>query len=375
MKVAKNKLPSMMIYFVVFLIISVIMSSDSANKTDFEDSKLDICIVDLDKTPASRALSEFISKKHNIVKVKNDDDAVQDALFYREIDGYITVKEGFSERLGNGQTDKLFTLKTNPGTYQSSFFESQLDQYISSVNIFITGGADAKTACEKATKAAEKSVDVKVESFGEEKGGNFFIANYCQYLAYVFPSMLIAGLSPVLIKLNKKDLKNRMNCSSLKNTSITAQKILGAFVIVAAVWLAFFILESVKCTSQLYTKNGALSLLNSLVMILISAGVTLLVSQFDLGEQTINMISNVLSLGMSFLCGVFVPQEILGSGVLAAAKFLPVFWYVKANNTIWSVGGEVFSTSGALKCIGIEALFALALFTAVMVISKKKVRS
>jgi ABC-2 type transport system permease protein len=45
---------------------------------------------------------------------------------------------------------------------------------------------------------------------------------------------------------------------------------------------------------------------------------------------------NVLTLGMSFISGVFVPQAILGKTVLTIAQFTPVFWFVKANIAIES---------------------------------------
>lgn len=75
---------------------------------------------------------------------------------------------------------------------------------------------------------------------------------------------------------------------------------------------------------------------------------------------------------MSFLCGVFVPQELLTGGVLALGRLFPAYWYTKANNMLFGMSGGVFSTKEYLICIGIEALFAVAFFAVAALLVKQK---
>ena len=82
------------------------------------------------------------------------------------------------------------------------------------------------------------------------------------------------------------------------------------------------------------------------------------------------MISNVLGLGLSFLGGIFVPLEYMSSGVVAFARFLPTYWYVKANQIIDSYTGTSAQISTYLSYIGIEFIFALAIFSAALAASK-----
>jgi ABC-2 type transport system permease protein len=107
----------------------------------------------------------------------------------------------------------------------------------------------------------------------------------------------------------------------------------------------------------------------------VAAGITLVVAQFNLKDEIVSMISNVVSLGMAFLCGVFVPQYLLGDGVLAAAKFLPAYWFVRANNMLCGFSEEVFSMDKYMEYLGVELVFAAVLFIIVMIISKCKMRS
>ncbi len=75
---------------------------------------------------------------------------------------------------------------------------------------------------------------------------------------------------------------------------------------------------------------------------------------------------------MSFLCGVFVPQSLLGENVLTAAKFLPMYWYVKANGILAGTTGEVFTNEKFFKYLAVELFFAVALYAAALAVTKAK---
>ena len=84
------------------------------------------------------------------------------------------------------------------------------------------------------------------------------------------------------------------------------------------------------------------------------------------------MIANTISLGMAFLCGTFVPFELLSDGVKRVAQFLPTYWYTQAcihiDNNVTGLQGEIF------MAMGVEILFALVLVVIGMIAGKKKVK-
>ena len=82
------------------------------------------------------------------------------------------------------------------------------------------------------------------------------------------------------------------------------------------------------------------------------------------------VITQVLSIGMSFLCGIFIPMEVLSDKVLSVARFLPAYWYVKANNMIADI--EPFSRGDVLLCFIVEAGFALMLIMLTLLVRKVK---
>jgi ABC-2 type transport system permease protein len=84
----------------------------------------------------------------------------------------------------------------------------------------------------------------------------------------------------------------------------------------------------------------------------------------------IQLVTNVVALGMSFLCGVFVPQSMMGERVLRIAHFLPAYWYVRINNLLAGVsGGDDISTS-YWQFLGIEFGFAVLLFISYFLVAK-----
>lgn len=67
---------------------------------------------------------------------------------------------------------------------------------------------------------------------------------------------------------------------------------------------------------MLLCKEGLLAVLNSLVFMLVVLSMTLLISVLTPSPKATDMIANTIGLGMSFLCGVFVPQKFLGEAVI-----------------------------------------------------------
>jgi ABC-2 type transport system permease protein len=84
------------------------------------------------------------------------------------------------------------------------------------------------------------------------------------------------------------------------------------------------------------------------------------------------MVTNTVGLGMSFLGGIFVPREILGESVLNVSRFLPTYWYVNAVDAIQNVGSNHSLMRDIQISIGIEAIFAIAIFAVALVATRAR---
>ena len=83
--------------------------------------------------------------------------------------------------------------------------------------------------------------------------------------------------------------------------------------------------------------------------------------------ESLNGYQNIFALGLCFLGGVFVPQEVMGEKALQLGKFLPTYWYVVSTEEISSMvnvttkfNEEIMKNSFIVFCYAV-AVFSLAL--------------
>ncbi len=376
-KIAKKHFAQSLIYLFVFLIISIMVSSsaDDTSKKNFTASSINISIIDKDNSSASSSLKNYLEKKHHVIDLKTTDkDILQDNLYQAKVDYILFIEKDFEKKLLSGDTDNLLSHSKLFDSTSSYFAQQQIDEYIRTATLYTTGGFTLDEALKKTTSALLSDNDVSMVDFENKKSSTSdYIYYYFQYLPYVLISMLILGMAPILISFRKKDIESRMNCSALTLKSKNFQLTFGCIIWGLVIWLLFLILCGILAGFNfLFSSAGLLCILNNFMFFIICVAITLLISTFSVSKNVLNMLSNVIGLGMSFLCGIFVPQWLLGTGILVISRFLPAYWYIKANNMISGFSGETMSYASYWKYIGIEALFFVAIFSIYLVASKQR---
>lgn len=372
-KIAKSKLPSAIIYVVIFFIISSVMANYSPAESNFEETKMNICIIDEDNTKASKAFTDYILDGQNEVKINGGKREILDSLYFRNADYVITVKKGYEEKVSKGETNDLFTNYKAPDSSTAVLCDNRVDSYVKTLSASLVGNADLDTALDRTKDAFGDKVKVTKESFSKTNNSDIpsNFSYYYRYQAYIYMAVFSLVLGNILLTLNKKDIKNRVNCSCLPASKQTIGIFAGSTAFVMIIWLIFSI-GGLYFADFVINKTVLLYIANSFVYAVVSAALSLFIISFEPSLNVLSMISNVVSLGICFLCGVFVPQYMLGEGVLMAGKFLPAYWYVRANDMIQNVSGVPYSNKEFLQCIGIQLIYALALFAVSAAITKEK---
>ena len=370
MRITLKRLPTALIYVGIFMLFSVIMAKNSSEDMKFTNFKLDVCVIDEDNSEASKAFSNFIEENHNIVEIENNKDSILNAIYYGTVDYVITIKEGYQDKILNGETENLFANYTKPGNSGAVFLENSISEYAGALSAFITAENELPSALDKTSGILAKEIDVDIETFEAKSNSTYTttFAYYFQFLSYTFIAILISLIAPIFLTMNSTEMQNRTNCSSLKSSSQSLQMALGTGLVVLAVWILFMIVALIFNNGVIDEKVG-LAMLNSFVFIIVTAGLSLFLSVIIPSKRAIDMIATTLSLGMSFLCGVFVPLSVLGDGVASVSRFLPAYWYVRANNLLAGVSDEIYSSEKYFSFLGIEMLFAIAFFVLFFLIS------
>ena len=374
MKIAKRKLPIVLMYAWIFIVLLIMFTAYGPQDVSFEEESLGVCVIDEDNTDASRAVTDYISKSHKLIELENDKDEIIDALYYTRVDYVLVIKEGYSEKIATGQTDNLFENYQLPDSYAGVYLENDIDLYIRTLSSYIAAGNDVETATSLTAEALDYDIDVTIETFSDEAEGTSMNQGtyfYFRYLVYILLSVLITMLSGILITILRKEVRDRSNCSGTPSLSQTMQIIAGCIVLVLILWVVFMIIAMIY-KGGIFSANELYAVLNSFVFTLIATAIAILVAALVSNNSVINLVSNIVSLGMSFLCGVFVDQNLLGGTVLRIAKFLPAYWYVRANDIIAGKSEIAFDASEVMSCIGIQAIFAVALFAVVILVFRTK---
>lgn len=383
-RIAKKMLPSAGIYLVIFTLIMFLMSRFSSEdaSTQFESSSLNITVIDEDHSEASKALTEHLDRYHDLEELRDTEpETLFDNLYYTRICYVLTIPEGYSERLAALDTKELVHSSKLNNSANGYFLDQQINEYFSTVTMYLSGGYSLQEALDKtedsfAGQDSPRLIDFEGDAEDSVNGGMVY---FFQYIPYIFLSVLILGMCPILITFHEKDRQNRIRCSALSQGSINLQLTLGCIVYTIGLWLIFLLgALAFYGPSDLFSTQGLLLIGNSAAFLPVSAGIALLLgtlintSGMDNTKNVLSMVANIIGLGMSFLCGVFVPQYVLSDGVLAVAHFLPAYWYVRNSNMISGFSEEAFDYSTYGLCIGMQLIFFAALFAIYLVASKQR---
>lgn len=371
MKITKKNIPNLLIYIIVFLVVSSIMAA-SAQKSlkeqeAFSRMKSNIAFINEEESPLIEGLKDELGKAANFVELPDETEALQDALFFRRIVYILRIPKGFTQRFING--DYMPLEKTIvPDTYSSAYIDLAINKYLNTARLYIQhmDGITQEELVSHLKENLSKETNVEIPS-SELKADLNYSNFFFNYLAYSLLSILIMGMSALMISYNDRDLKRRVGCSPLSDTAANLQFILANLTFAMVSWLIMVIFCLIIDAKNILTLNTFYFVVSSFVFAFCGSGMGFLIGSVAKGTETISAITNVVVLGSCFLSGVFVPAEFLGSTALKIASFMPSYWYVKANNQIAQLTHfnfeyikPVLSDMAIVFCFGI-AFFALSL--------------
>ncbi|MBP3273089.1 MAG: ABC transporter permease [Ruminococcus sp.] len=377
LKIVVKMLPIIAVYMLIFCLLTIFRSFEKS-QTDFSDIRLVISIVNKDNSPSSKILEEHLRSANDVVELKSyDDEFVQDSLYYFSTQAVITINEDFEQKLADGDIDGLVESRRLPSTYVAQFSDAQISRFLKTAALYTASGVTPEEACRKAAESDNERTEVTVLGSTSESVDSG-LANFFGYYGFGAIYIIFSALIPVMTKFFDSDIRRRIDSSPISVFKKTLSLSVGGLTVISVIWLTFILLAQLRY-GDVFSPEGLKCLANSLIYSLVAASLALFFSALfksrDTDKNALSGITNVVGLGLSFICGVFVPQDLLGSGVLSAARFLPTYWYVKANNNIFGICGEVSDQNKLFGCFGIQLLFAAAFFALYLAFTKQNVRS
>lgn len=369
-----NKLKGMLILYTVMLVAITTINQTSGNKvTNFEESKPDMLIVNNDsKNDITDGFVDYIKKHANIKDIDtSNQDKINDAIFYRDVNFVIYIPENFGKDLKKGKEPSLKYKET--GDEYASYSRMLVEKYIKTVKTYKDYYSGSQLI-EKVNNIVENDTKVQVKSSLDTSKMSAMTV-YFNFLNYALLAGCVYCITMILASLKQENVRKRTIVSSFNYRKYNRIVLFSNAIVIVAMWILYMILSLILFKDSMFTANGLAFVLNSLVFALCGLSIGFLMGNITTNKAAIGGIVNVVALGTSFLCGCFVPFEYMPDYVLKIAHILPTYYFVANNQLIKTI--ESFNID-TLKPIFINVGVVLA-FTVVFVIlsnyiSKKKQR-
>ena len=338
-KIIHKNLGQLLIYMIIFVVFAIVLGNSKQNPNDinFEDTKVNIAFINKDEdTKIVSGLKEYLRKNTNIIEVGKTKEDMQDALYFREVEYIVTIPKGFTKEILNN-SDKIYIEKNSRSDSISEvYIDNLINRYLNTVKAYTlsSGNISQSQLVKYVGKDLDYNTKVEVSTYENGYVSNPGCKNYYNYLAYSMFAILILGVTAIMLTFENKDLKMRNLSSALTMRSLNFQLVLGNISYAIVVWIIMILASFIMYKGYMFSMNGILFLVNSFIFTLSALSMGLLISTIVKSRSAMSAAANVVSLGLCFISGVFVPQEYLGKAVISIAKFNPVYWYIKANEEI-----------------------------------------
>jgi len=351
------------IMYTVFLIsFGGINMQTSDTGTNFVASKPDILIINNDEEKGiTKSLINYIEENSNIIDIKDNEDAINDALFYRDVNYVIYIPNNFREDFLNNKNPKIEVKST--GDYQSSLAEMMLERYLKVANIYNNSLDNEEDIIEKVNNTLSKETEVEITSKLDTNNLSK-VAFYYNFASYSLLAGCIYVICLILSSFKEKNIKKRTIISSMNYKEYNRKLLLSNSIFSIVLWIFYVLLSFILLGDIMFTTHGLIYIINSFIFTLCALTIAFLIGNLVSNKDAINGIVNVVAIGSSFLCGVFVPMEFLPESVLKIAHILPTYWYIKTNELLRNI--EIFNLE-TLKPIIIN-MFIIIVFIIIFII-------
>lgn len=372
MKILKKNIGLVSIYLLIFFSIAMVLQASAKKEhlEDFEKTRIDLAIADQDDSTLSHALTKYLKTIHNVYKISTEPTVMQEELFYRNAEYIVQIPKNFYETCIVDE-NPLSVTKV-PGSYSSFYVDQQINAWLNSIRTYTAAGFSQKEAAAAALEQSVSEVTMYQddETALEAPGYTY----YFRYIPYLFLAVLCYSMGYILLAFRKENIQKRMQASAVSTHRQNLEGLLAMFTIGFSLWLIVVAGAGIMYGKELLiSKVLGYYLLNTFLMLTIALSLAYLIGLFMKNSNMLNGITNIVSLGMCFLSGVFVPINIMDKKVLKIAQFLPVYWYENVNETLSRyhvVSGKI--AVDIWKSMGIEIMFTLALLALILAVSKYK---
>lgn len=368
-----NKCKMPIIMYTVFLIgFAGFNMQTSDSSINFVESKPNVLIINEDEEMGiTKDLMKYIQKNSQIVEIQKDNkEAVEDALFYRDVNYIIYIPKQYRQDFIEGKNPQIQIKST--GDYQASYAEMLLNRYLKVANTYQQSIKEEDRLIEKINETLSKQTQVEMTSkldANQLSKATFYynFANYSILAGCVYVICLI------LSSFRQENIQKRTMISSMNYKTYNRKLLLANSLFAIILWAFYVALSFILIGDVMFTIHGGIMIINSFIFTICTLTIAILIGNLVSNKNAVNGIVNVVALGSSFLCGAFVPMEWLPDSVLGIAHILPSYYYIKTNEIVKTIEVWNLETIKPILFNSIMIIIFSSLFIIITnIVSRKK---
>ena len=334
-KIVKKYKGTILLYTVMLIMFGGINLTSNSTNDMFTPTKPNIFIVNKDSNRGlTKNLINYLKKNTNVVSLEDDEEKINDALFYRDISYVIYIPKNYSKDVLD-KKDVTIDIKSSKD-YTSSLTEMMLDKYLNvqSNLVNVTNNQD------ELVNMINNTLDVNSEVVVSSKLDNSYlnrVSRYFNFGSYSLLAVIIFIVTLVINSFKENTINKRIIVSSINYKKHNSMLMLSSFVYSLIVWVLFSLLSVILLGKDMISLRGVLYFVNTFMFVMPTLSFGILISTLVKNKDSIGGIVNVVGLGSAFLCGAFIPTEYLPKTVLSIAHIFPAYYFIDSNNLLSSM--------------------------------------
>lgn len=366
----KCKVP-IILYTVLLIGFGGFNMQTSDNSTNFVASKPDVYIINEDKEEGiTKNLVDYMKNNTNVLEVPSTEEAIDDALFYREVNYIIYIPNHYREEFLKGNNPEIKIKST--GDYQASLADMLLERYSKVANSYQKIITSEEELIGKVNETLEKQTQVEITSkldTDQLQKASF----YYNFTNYSILAGCVYVICLILSSFHEEKIAKRTIISSMSYHSHNRKLLVSNSLFAFFLWGMYVLLSFPLVGNIMFTMHGLVYIINSFLFTICALTIAFLIGNLVSNKNAVNGIVNVVALGSSFLCGAFVPMEWLPDTVLKIAHILPSYYYIKSNELLREI--ETVNLEALHEIIinmGIIVAFAIGFTIIANMVARKK---
>ena len=358
----------LVIYFVIFLgFVFVALGQPEANEDqEFSSVTLDVAVINHSDNQLSKHFLDYLNDIHEVDDLSDQEiEDVENEVFSGTYNGMVLIPENFESLVLDGKADQV-DLLLNERDMTSTQLNTDVDKYLRLANARVASGAsDSAELINQLDAVLYEAAEVE---FAGENNAPDVMLNYTTGIAlvgYFILQIILGTVGMAMTEIKSEKIQDRINLSGISSAKYNSQVVLGQVTygsILLAITMLILWLYIPSSMPIDYLRIG----ISLALFILTALAMAFLLTAITPNRNIISALTMVISLGLAFLSGLFIPYEIMGTTIQRIAHFSPLFYFRQ------SVMKEITSYSDLLTEWGLLLAFAIVFILLGVAISQQR---